>query len=244
MKENIKYKRIELTDIIVKPDPQNYGFKSIKEYEAVKKHNFETFLKATKKSRKIIFLIISLQIVLLLNVLKNNNNFWFLLFIFLDIMLLPDLRETIDSPKKYIKKQNQERYEKELRKYNKIIGELRYVNLYREENEEIEKELNLPSVSILISEETYDDLYIIYTFKQLKYSHDFIIKLVDELLIKNIISEDYVEGENLSAITELSFALSFLTGFNVISESEANKRNFRWENRKEKLYKKNQGESR
>ncbi len=217
MKENIKYKRIELTDIVVKPDPKNYGFKSIKEYETVKKHNYKTFLKAIKKSRIAIFLIISIQIWLLLMVLKDNNNFWFVLFIILDIMFLPYLRKKIDSEKKYKKTQNQEKYENDLRKYERIIGDLWYVDHIKEENEKNEKEYNLIPLASYLSRKTYNDLYIIYTFKELKYSHDFVIKLVDELLIKNILQED----EN---VWELSTALGLLIGLNVISEKESNER--------------------
>lgn len=217
MKENIKYKRIELTDIVVKPGPKEYGFKSIKEYETVRKHNYETFLKAIKKSRIANFLIISIQMWLLLMVLKDNNIFWFVLFIVLDIMFLPYLREKIDSEKKYKKTQNQEKYENELRKYERIIRDLWYVDHIKETNEKNEKEYNLIPLASYLSSKTYNDLYIIYTFKELKYSHDFVIKLVDELLIKNILQDD-------GNLAELSIVLGLLIGFNIISEKESDER--------------------
>lgn len=217
MKENIKYKRIELTDIVVKPGPKEYGFKSIKEYETVRKHNYETFLKAIKKSRIANFLIISIQMWLLLMVLKDNNIFWFVLFIVLDIMFLPYLREKIDSEKKYKKTQNQEKYENELRKYERIIRDLWYVDHIKETNEKNEKEYNLIPLTSYLSSKTYNDLYIIYTFKELKYSHDFVIKLVDELLIKNILQDD-------GNLAELSIVLGLLIGFNIISEKESDER--------------------
>lgn len=216
-------KRKELEDIFSTLDVKDYGFKNEEELENLKREEKDLELRKTKINRIIIGIIIVIQFIILFQVEIVDTIF--VVFVLLDFLICTVLMFILDDIFKLEQKDmlKLRKYKIANNEYKTILSSDLRIQAETTADMLIEYEKNgnesLLTFIYNANRELFVDIVMVELMKDMDFSHESILKVIDKMLIPNIENIDD-NGFYINIIIPL------LKGANVISEKEELERNF------------------